>query len=208
MKKLLLEAGIVLLSGAVLAFAANALSPRGLSLVRNYFPLDAVPSQAAVLRTNTHSDTQASSIGSVPHELANRAREAGVNLLSQAEAVQLFQEAQKTPNVVVFVDARSTDAYQAGHIPGAYQLDYYHKEDYLPQVLPACMTARQVVVYCAGGSCEDSLLTASVLLAPVISKEKLAVYAGGYTEWTNEHLAVEIGPRNSGRISPGHASAQ
>ena len=205
MKRLLLEASAVLLSGAVLALAANALSPRGLSLTRNYFPLDAVPSQGALTRTNALSGTQA---GSVPQELANRAREAGVNLLSQAETVQLFQEAQKTPNVVVFVDARSTEVYQAGHIPGAYQLDYYHKEDYLPEVLPACMAARQVVVYCAGGSCEDSLLTASVLLAPVISKEKLAVYAGGYTEWTNEHLAVEIGPRSSGRISPGHSSAQ
>ena len=38
MKKLLLEAVLVAMTGAVLAFAANALSPRGLQLSRNYFP--------------------------------------------------------------------------------------------------------------------------------------------------------------------------
>ncbi len=105
----------------------------------------------------------------------------------------------------MFIDARDSDHYQAGHIPGAYQLDYYHKEDYLPAVVPVCLAAQVVLVYCNGGACEDSLLTASVLLAPIMPKEKIFVYGGGYTEWTNNRLPVEIGPRRSGRmLEPPH----
>jgi hypothetical protein len=36
-----------------------------------------------------------------------------------------------------------------------------------------------------------------------IPAAKLQVYAGGITEWKAGHLPLELGPRNSGRISHG-----
>lgn len=202
MRNVFLEGIGVLLAGALAALAANALSPRGLTLTRDYFPM-AFPSTAAVQNSIAGSAAHDSANHlPVPSPLAARATEMGLHLAGSNEVIQLFHRAQQESNAVAFVDARNTESFESGHVPGAYQLDYYHKENYLPQVLPACLAAQAVVVYCNGGNCEDSLLTASVLLAPVIPKEKLLVYAGGYTEWTNNRLPVELGAQNSGRLSP------
>jgi 3-mercaptopyruvate sulfurtransferase SseA len=55
------------------------------------------------------------------------------------------------------------------------------------------------VIYCNGGTCEDSEYVATLLMS-AIPKEKLLVYGGGWTEWTTNSMPVEIGPRNSGNI--------
>ncbi len=197
MKKLLLEAVLVAVTGAVLAFAANSLSPRGLKLTRDYFPTDVMTPKAAA---SAHQPRGAG-IVTAAHPVEEKARSLGLQLADTQRAEELYHEARREPGAVVFIDARDTENYAAGHIPGAYQLDYYHKEDYLSQVIPLCLAARQVLVYCNGGACEDSLLTASVLLAPIVPKERLLVYAGAFTEWTNNRLPVEVGVRGSGKIT-------
>jgi len=182
-------------TGAALALAANALSPRGLTLARNYFPNDPRGSAAGAPAAAVGAPG-----GSPAEQVQARARELGLGVADSNLVSRLFSDSRREQGGVVFIDARDTEQYQAGHIPGAWQLDYYHKEEFLPAVLPVCLAAQEVVVYCNGGACEDSLLTASVLLAPVVPKEKLFVYAGGYTEWTNNRLPIELGPRGSGRL--------
>lgn len=199
-RKLLLEGLVVAAAGAVLAFAANAVSNRGLTLTRNYFPNDVRLTAGARTGATPLLPGQATNAVSALERLETQAHELGLRVADGKLAVQLFKDPRREQDGVVFIDARDAEHYQAGHIPGAYQLDYYHKEDYLPTVLPVCLAAQEILVYCNGGACEDSLLTASVLLAPVVSKEKLLVYAGGFTEWTNNRLPVEIGPRRSGRM--------
>lgn len=200
MRKVLLEGLVVAAAGAVLAFAANAVSNRGLTLTRNYFPNDVRLAANARPGTALPGHSPATNSVSPLERLEAQAQELGLRVADSKLALQLFKDPRRDQDGVVFIDARDAEHYQAGHIPGAYQLDYYHKEDYLPATLPVCLAAQEILVYCNGGACEDSLLTASVLLAPVVSKEKLLVYAGGFTEWTNNRLPVEIGPRRSGRL--------
>jgi rhodanese-related sulfurtransferase len=115
------------------------------------------------------------------------------------QVVQLYHDPRHALNQVVFVDARNDDHYQAGHIPGAFQLDYYRPAEYLPVLMPIAQTAEQIVIYCNGGTCEDSELAAG-LLAQAVPKEKLLVYAGGFAEWLTNGLPVEVGARLSGRF--------
>jgi rhodanese-related sulfurtransferase len=199
-RKVLLEGLAVAAAGAALAFAANALSPRGLTLTRNYFPNDTHLAANAQPGTNLLRPGPEANAGVPVTRLETQIRELGLRAADSNLVQQLFQDPRRDQDGIVFVDARDAEHYQAGHIPGAYQLDYYHKEDYLAAVLPACLAAQTVLVYCAGGACEDSLLTASVVLAPVVPKEKLFVYEGGFTEWTNNRLPVELGQRRSGRM--------
>ncbi len=182
-------------TGAALAFAANAVSSRGLTLSRDYFPND-----AHVAAAGAPSAGVSAPAGSPAEQVQARARELGLGVADSNLVTRLFSDLRREQGGVVFIDARDSEHYQAGHIPGAWQLDYYRKEEFLPAVLPVCLAAQEVIVYCNGGACEDSLLTASVLLAPVVPQEKLFVYAGGYTEWTNNRLPVELGPRGSGRL--------
>ena len=100
----------------------------------------------------------------------------------------------------VFIDARDDRHYEEGHVPGAYQFDRYYPEKHLPAVLPACLTAMKVVVYCTGGSCEDSEFAALALKEAGVPQDRLLVYAGGMTEWGANGWPVEAGERQSGNL--------
>jgi len=200
-RAVLAEAAIVAVIGGLFALALNALSPRGLTLARDYFPgairnasLPPAASNlisAATTGTNTPTPTATELI-------AARLKAKNLQVVSIDDIRQLLHDPRLQQNSVVIVDARDDAHYQAGHIPGAYLFDHYRAPQYLAAVLPVCLLAEQVIVYCLGGDCEDSEFAAVTLRDAGVSNEKLAVYAGGFTEWSTNGLPVELGARGSG----------
>ncbi len=196
------EALAVLAFGVAVALAANRLSPRGLTLTRNYFPggnaRPAPPAAATASRQNTnHPATPA------PAELlAAQLKEHGLQLIDGSTAAQLFHDPRGQQGKIVFIDARDEAHYRAGHVPGAYEFDPYHPEKYFPTALPPCRAAEQIVVYCHGGDCDDSESAALLLRDVGIALNKLLIYGGGITEWTSNHWPVETDERNSGQPAP------
>jgi rhodanese-related sulfurtransferase len=118
------------------------------------------------------------------------------------EVITLFRDPRHEQGLIAFVDARDDSHYQAGHIPGAWQFDHYHAETFLPVILPVCMNAQQVIVYCTGGTCEDSEFAAVMLRDAGVPRTSLFVYVGGITEWKNNGLPMETGGRRSGQLLP------
>ena len=205
--KVLLEALLVVLAGCLLAWAANHFSPRGLVLTRNYFPAATVrpPAQATIIESTNLSasvitNTLPSATNSPTDSVLIELRDHGLQVTSREQAVQLFHDPRYQHGLIVFVDARNDQDYQAGHIPGAWQFDFYHPEKYLADVMGACQPAEQVVVYCHGGDCDDSVSAAMNLRDAGVLNTKLSVYAGGMAEWTTNQLPVEVGARNSGKL--------
>ena len=202
MKRVLLEAVLVAAIGIALAFVANALSPRGLKLTRDYFP-GSSRNGAAVQSAATEAQGGAGAGLAKPSaaELAvARLKEKGLQVVDCKQAQELFHDPRLAQGIIVFIDARNDEHYQKGHIPGAWQFDRYHPENYLSAVLPVCQMAQQVVVYCAGGDCEDSEFAALFLRdSAQVPGEKLFVFTGGWNEWTERGLPVETGSRNSGQ---------
>ena len=92
---------------------------------------------------------------------------------------------------IVIIDARNEDAYRAGHIPGAYEFDPYHPEKYLATILPKCEAAEKIIVYCNGGECQDSEFAAIALRDAGIPGDKLFVFGGGITEWTDKRQPIQ-----------------
>jgi rhodanese-related sulfurtransferase len=184
-----------------LAFAANALSPRGLQLTKNYFPGTKLTSPAPVAATNVAS-TAATATNSPLELLSTRLRDNGLQLADSNQVVQLFRDPRREQDLVIFIDSRDDEHYQEGHIPGAYHFDRFRPENTLTNVLPVCLTAEQMVFYCNGGDCDDSEHAAIMLRDSIgIPKEKLFVYGGGITEWATNGLPIELGLRNSGQLT-------
>ena len=205
-KEVLREAALVAVIGALFAFAANGISPRGLALTRNYFPggTGRLVSAAPPAR-GSHDTTRTNASEFDPAQLlAAELKQKGLQLIAGRQVVELFHDPRYQRGIIVLVDARDEQHYRAGHIPGAYEFDPYHPEKYFAAVLPVCQAAEQIVVYCNGGDCDDSE-TAAILLRDIgIANRKLLVYGGGITEWTANGLPVEAGGRNSGEIhNPG-----
>ena len=197
-RALFLEAVVLLFGGFALALLANQLSPRGLSLKRDYFPRVAVsPAPPASNGTNQPNSTNQIS------EVAARLVALGLGVIDTAEVEKLFHDPQYEQELIVFIDARDDAHYSKSHIPGAYQFDRYYPDKYLPLVLPACLAASRIVVYCTGGHCEDSEFAAGTLTEAGIPPQKISVYLGGITEWLAQNKVVEVGDRKSGIVKAG-----
>jgi rhodanese-related sulfurtransferase len=199
-RRVLMEGWVIAFAGVLFGLLANAVSPRGLSFVRNYFPeiehgTDNLPAATA----QSSPDAEAANASAGPQAAAvARIQQRGFKVAGLDEVTQWFHEPAFTEERIIFIDARKDDAYTEGHIPGAYQLDHYYPEKYLPDVLPAAQSAETVLIYCTGGECEDSEFTAVLLRDAGVPSERLQVFAGGITEWRKHELPIEVGARHSG----------
>lgn len=196
-----IEAFIVGAVGFAIAMVANSLSPRGLSLTRNYFP--PAPTQVSSATNNAGvvaSPALLATNASHENKLAERLAARGLRLIEFAGVRQLYQDPRREQELIVFVDARNEQSYLEGHIPAAYHFDHYYPDKYLPEVFPACRQAEIVVVYCIGGDCEDSEFASAYLVDAGIPAARLNVFAGGFEAWKTNGMPVEIGPRGSGEL--------
>ena len=190
--------------GLALSLLANLASPRGLSLTRNYFPSSGgTPAKIPFVADSNLSaaDQPTNAVARAAEEIAvARLKEKGLRPMIGREALELFRDPQYELESIVFIDARDDRHYQEGHIPGAYQFDRYYPEKHLPAVLAACLNAKNVVVYCTGGNCEDSEFATLTLKEAGVPGEHLSVYVGGMTEWAANGWPVEVGERKSGKM--------
>jgi rhodanese-related sulfurtransferase len=202
-RAVILEAMLVGAVGVALALAANTLSPRGLRLSRNYFPGEHNPIVAGKPAVDSKL-TLSTGNSSIPaNAVLQRLQQQNLQSVTSNEVSELFRDPRYGQGVVVFIDARNDQDYQAGHIPGAWQFNHYRADAYLPTVLPLCLAAQKVVVYCNGGECEDSEFAAVMLRDAGVPRENLFVYAGGIAEWMTNGLPVEIGERgNADHVAP------
>ena len=106
LKRLLLEALAVTAVGAALAFAANAVSPRGLTLSRNYFP-----------------GTTIGAVSAPVSSLVQGVKQKCLQWVDAEKAVRLFRDPRFNQQMIVFIDARAEQDYRRGHIPAAFELN-------------------------------------------------------------------------------------
>lgn len=204
LKRVLFEGLVLAVIGLAFGLAANHFSPRGLALTRNYFP-ELQKAESSVRESGRTDRTQAAEApGAVGAALSDavtqRLEQRGLQPIDSETARQLFEDPQRAQELIIFVDARDDSHYRQGHIPGAYQFDRIYPEKHLLAVLPACLNALKIVVYCAGGECEDSEFAAMALRDAGVSAERLFVYAGGMHDWTANGRPVEIGEQRSGNL--------
>jgi rhodanese-related sulfurtransferase len=209
-RSVLIEAALIVVAGVLLALVANALSPRGLHLSRNYFPgpaggsagdAAAVPAPATPV-TNAAATPAGTAPSPVLEATLRRLQQHGLNPILSNDVVALFRDFRYEQGLVMFVDARDDADYAAGHIPRAWQFHHYRRDQFLPTLLPACLNAQQVIVYCTGGTCEDSEFAALTLREAGVPAASLFVYPGGVAEWKSLGLPLETGARGSGQIRP------
>ena len=149
----------------VLALLNSLLNPWAMDLGTDYFPT------LAQSETEESEETQS---GLPQHDFG----------VVDGEMVLEFLPDLEKSDFAVLIDARSTAHYTEGHIPGAYQIDRYHLDEYVAKALPAMQKAGYVIIYCTGGDCEDSIFLATDLVYQYgLEKEVLYIYEGGMNEW-------------------------
>ena len=121
---------------------------------------------------------------------------AGLRKIDLKQAFMLYE--QKTP----FVDARTPDMFKDGHIPGAYNLDFYDVDKNFSGLSGTFEKTAPLVVYCQGisGPRNEDTCETSRLLAELLSTrgfKRVMLFEQGYAFWENAKDPVDRGS-NSG----------
>ncbi|MEZ4525435.1 MAG: rhodanese-like domain-containing protein [Desulfobacterales bacterium] len=102
------------------------------------------------------------------------------------QAKSLFESGK-----VFFLDARSADDYQAGHIQGALNLPWQEFDTHFERIMPDIPEDRVIVTYCEGETCELSKDLARALIEMGFSNVRVLV--NGWSVWKNMGQPVAVG---------------
>ena len=111
-----------------------------------------------------------------------------------ADPVELDSEQVRKEHAqpgVLFLDARRSEQYNQGHIPGARDFAVW-EGDIDAKVLSLAMEVppdTRIVVYCMGGECDDSHILRNKLIDVHFSN--VVIYTDGWPDWLKAGLPVE-----------------
>lgn len=89
----------------------------------------------------------------------------------------------------IFVDARSRDDYDEGHIKGAVSLPVGQFDENIEIFLEQYSPEKKIITYCSGRTCEDSHRLAQLLLE--FGYTEINVFIDGYPGWEAEGYPIE-----------------
>jgi rhodanese-related sulfurtransferase len=160
--KTIKEMVIIVGISVIVALAVNTLSPRGIALVGQWNTAKGV--------------ITANPTAAVEGELQE--------IDSVALARELFDKGD-----VLFVDARSSDNYQDGHIQGAISLPMGQFDEGIASFLDRYSPDQPIVTYCSGRTCEDSHYLAQFLSDAGFTNVR--IFIDGFPGWESEGHPIE-----------------
>jgi rhodanese-related sulfurtransferase len=89
----------------------------------------------------------------------------------------------------VFVDARSQDDYDEGHIRGAVSFPVWQFDKKIEAFLKQYPLEKPIITYCSGRTCEDSHKLAQLLLQ--FGYTEIGVFIDGFPGWEAEGHPIE-----------------
>ena len=97
-----------------------------------------------------------------------------------------LSEVTRSTTPILWVDARTTEAYQSKHIPGAVLLNEGEWEQQLPKFLEVWQPNSRIVVYCDSVACDASQAVAQRLQRE-LKLTDIQVLKGGWAAWLKNH---------------------
>lgn len=161
-KNLLKEILILMSVSAVLAFTVNAVSPKGIAIVGQW-------------------DT---SKGVISAKEKNKVPQYDLEIDNILDAKKIFDS-----KAAVFVDARSVEEFDEGHIKGAESLPLYSYDTLIEKFTVKYKPSTYLITYCSGRECEDSHELAQLLMDAGF--ENISVYIDGFPLWAERGYPVE-----------------
>ncbi len=176
-KKVTLKEVIIILFASIVAgFVANAVSPKGISLLRD-------DSGRYVIDSSQNKNGK------------NVLQKGKLNKAGFYEPVNIRVETAKQlfDDNVLFIDGRDANEFMLGHIKGARNIPYHEFKDKTREEklqLTKDMDKDQIFIsYCSSDSCDISIDNAYEMAK--VGYDKMKIYLGGYKEWNKSGYPVE-----------------
>ncbi len=173
------EAGLILVAAVLLSAVVNAFRPESheLAWIRAHTMVQkeaAPPGSQVEQDTSAHPPENGALFTEITPDVAFRMHAAGA----------------------LFLDARRTAAYEAGHIAGARSVPVWEHDadarigDLQSGGIPP---DKDIVVYCSGATCEDSARLAEKLA--LAGFFRLSLYKEGFPDWEQRGWPVTRGAK-------------
>lgn len=94
----------------------------------------------------------------------------------------------------IFLDARSPDDYEKGHIKGARSLPWMKFSEYFDKATADLANDRMIITYCEGETCELSKELANALIETGFTHVRVLI--NGWGVWNQHRFPVEQGIKN------------
>ena len=154
---------LILVGVAVgLALLVNWLSPKGIHLVGQW------DTAKGVITANAEDENE--------YRIAEIER--------TTAAAKIFYDGD-----TLFVDARSTEDYESGHIPGAVSLPVGQFDERIEVFMKQVPLDQPIVTYCSGRTCEDSHQLARLLMEAGFSEVR--IFIDGFPGWQAEGYPID-----------------
>lgn len=143
------------------------------------------PTRPSLLVSPKQTSPKSQAVPSFPPRPGQPIRE-----ISPQEAGEAFSAG------ATFLDARRSAEYELGHVRGAWSLPIWEDTletrliEFEAKAIPSPEAA--LVLYCSGGSCEDSHLLAAKLFQ--MGYRNLLIYRDGYPDWVAQGRPIAKGP--------------
>ena len=161
-RKTIKESIILVVLAVVLALVVNQLSPRGIALVGQWDTAE------GVIAANATDE--------------NEYRIAEIDRVT--DAAKIFYD-----DDTLFVDARSPQDYESGHIPGAISLPVGQFDEHIESFMNQYSLDQPIITYCSGRTCEDSHQLAGLLMEAGFSEVR--IFIDGFPGWQAEGYPIE-----------------
>jgi len=126
---------------------------------------------------NSNSQPASSDLENIPPE--NPAT------ISTGDVYELFQGKS-----AIIIDARDLEAYESGHITGAWNIPYHKFLDRLELLDPLPLDTL-IITYCDGEDCNASIELANALVSMGFSN--IRYYFGGWNAWLKDNYPITSG---------------
>lgn len=207
MQRTIIETVALLAIGTTVAYAGNAFrKSHSIEWTRDYFkkvqvqvPIKASPlDEAATANVATTAVVAADSPSAISIPAAAEP-EVEKHLQHDYQSIDLagveaaIADPRYEQGMIVIVDARADEPFEAGRIPGAVQCDHYQLDKFIGPVIAKARVADQVIVYCNGGQCEDSIFMCQNLMEHGLAYDAIFLYEGGWKEWEKSGNPIATG---------------
>ena len=162
MERMLKEVLGLLVFSVAVALLVNQFSPVGIALVGNW-------------------DTEK---GAISAKARGEETPEGMEITAVAAARAVFDAGG-----ALFVDARTQDLYDEGHIAGALSYPVGEMEERIEGFITEYPPEQAIVAYCSGRECEDSHKLARFLID--MGYTRVRVFIDGFPAWQKEGHPVE-----------------
>jgi rhodanese-related sulfurtransferase len=134
----------------------------------------------------TFNHLRAEGIPLVPKD---KTKEAAECCAAETGPVDLAGAKKLYDSGAVFLDARSKEDFERGHIKGALNFHYAEIKDHSHEILEKIDLEKTIVTYCSGEDCHSSDIAAGALLD--MGYERVRVFFGGWPAWKGAGYPIE-----------------